>query len=48
MNRRTMMGAVAAAALLLTGGVGQAAQKVLKFGVAAEPYPPFTSQNAQG
>lgn len=48
MDRRTILGAVAAAVLLLSGGVGQSAGKVLKFGAAAEPYPPFTSQNAKG
>ncbi len=42
------MGVLAAAALLAVGGVGQAAQTTLKFGVAAEPYPPFTSQTAGG
>ncbi len=48
MQRRMMLGALAAAALLLGAGGSRAAEKVLKFGAAAEPYPPFTSQNAQG
>lgn len=48
MYRRALFGALAAVALLASGGGSQAAQKVLKFGAAAEPYPPFTSQNAQG
>ena len=48
MNRRTMMGALAAAGLVLSAGAGQASAKVLKFGAAAEPYPPFTSQTASG
>ncbi len=48
MNKRTIMGALAAAALLVAGTAGHAAEKVLKFGAAAEPYPPFTSQDAKG
>ncbi len=43
-NRRLMM-AVAAAALC---GFAAQAKADLKFGVAAEPYPPFTSKDASG
>ena len=45
------MAALAAASrcCFLSGAAGQAqAEKVLKFGAAAEPYPPFTSQTASG
>ncbi len=48
MLRRTMLGVVAVAGFLVAASAGHAADTVLKFGVAAEPYPPFTSQNAQG
>jgi polar amino acid transport system substrate-binding protein len=48
MDRRTILAAMAAAALLASATAGHAADKVLKFGAAAEPYPPFTSQTASG
>ena len=50
--RLKIVGAAAAGmALLLATGLGpdaRAADKVLKFAAAAEPYPPFTSQDAKG
>jgi polar amino acid transport system substrate-binding protein len=49
MGRRTILAAFAALAVLAIGAPhGQAAEKAVRFGVAAEPYPPFTSQNSDG
>ena len=48
MRRGKIWGLLAAAALLAIGAGAQAADKVLKFGAAAEPYPPFTSQDSTG
>ena len=48
MNRRTILSALVATVLLVAGSGSQAAQKVIRVGVAAEPYPPFTSQDAKG
>ena len=45
MNKTFKTAAAAAFALLMGSAVAQAD---LKFGVAAEPYPPFTSQDASG
>jgi polar amino acid transport system substrate-binding protein len=42
---RAVMFAVAAAAMMATSGPAMAD---IKFGVAAEPYPPFTSKDASG
>ncbi len=47
--RRTMCALVFGATLgLATAAAAKVPQKVLKFGVAAEPYPPFTTQQASG
>jgi polar amino acid transport system substrate-binding protein len=53
MKRHAWIGAMVAGALLVVGTLGalpgaQAAPKVLRFGADSSPYPPFTSQNAQG
>jgi polar amino acid transport system substrate-binding protein len=47
-DRRAILGALTAVAVLGSAVAGHAADKVLKFGAAAEPYPPFTSQTASG
>jgi polar amino acid transport system substrate-binding protein len=47
LNRRFAAAAAAAAAALLAG-VSSAAVADIKFGVAAEPYPPFSSKDASG
>ncbi len=46
MFRRVLLGAALGAAVAL--GTGAAHAATLKFGVAAEPYPPFTTQEASG
>ena len=46
MFRRVLLGAVLGGAALVGSLTAQAA--TLKFGVAAEPYPPFTTQEASG
>lgn len=46
MLRRVLLGAALAGASLIGAGGAQAAP--LRFGVAAEPYPPFTTQEASG
>lgn len=45
LTRRTWM---AAAAAVMFGFAAQAQAEGIKFGVAAEPYPPFTSKDASG
>lgn len=45
--RRSLLGA-GIAALMATAGPAQAQQKPVVFGVAAEPYPPFTSPEPSG
>ena len=46
MKNRILGTVIAAAALVFS--VGAQAQDAIKFGVAAEPYPPFSSKNAAG
>jgi polar amino acid transport system substrate-binding protein len=46
MKNRILGAVIAAAALVFS--VGAQAQDAIKFGVAAEPYPPFSSKNAAG
>ncbi len=48
MLRRTIIAAAALAAVAAVNPAVQAQDKVLKFGAAAEPYPPFTTQDASG
>lgn len=49
MLRRTILGVAALAAVAGFGTVpARAADQPIRFGVAAEPYPPFTSQEASG
>lgn len=49
MMKRFWAGAVAGAALFAAAAMPvQAAEKVLRFGADSSPYPPFTSENAQG
>jgi polar amino acid transport system substrate-binding protein len=48
MGQKTARAALAAIAMLAFGAHSQAAEKVIKFGAAAEPYPPFTSQDSTG
>ncbi len=47
MSRR-FLGAAILGALLAFSGVAAHAQDTIRFGVAAEPYPPFTSKDASG
>lgn len=48
MLRRTILAAAALAAAAAINPAAQAQDRVLKFGAAAEPYPPFTTQDASG
>ncbi len=48
MLRRAVIAAAALAMLATINPAAQAQDKVLKFGAAAEPYPPFTTQDASG
>ena len=45
--KKTLKLVALAAALAITGGAAALAQQV-KVGIAAEPYPPFTSPDASG
>jgi len=46
--RRRLIAALAAAALIGLFGAPARAEGTIKFGVAAEPYPPFSSKDASG
>jgi len=46
--KKPIIASVLAAALLAFSGVAATAQDAVKFGVAAEPYPPFSSKDASG
>jgi polar amino acid transport system substrate-binding protein len=46
--RRRFIGVLAAAALVGLAAAGARAETPIKFGVAAEPYPPFSAQDASG
>ena len=48
MLRRTIIAAAALAAFAVVNPAARAQDRVLKFGAAAEPYPPFTTQDASG
>ncbi len=47
MNKRFLAGIVLGALLVLAGSAAHA-QDTIRFGVAAEPYPPFTTKDASG
>jgi polar amino acid transport system substrate-binding protein len=47
MNKRFLAGILLGALLACAGGAANA-QDTIRFGVAAEPYPPFTSKDASG
>jgi polar amino acid transport system substrate-binding protein len=46
--KKTIFGSIVAGALLALATVSAQAQDTIRFGVAAEPYPPFTSPDASG
>jgi polar amino acid transport system substrate-binding protein len=46
--RKHVLGSIVLGAILALAGVAARADDVIKFGVAAEPYPPFTSKDASG
>jgi len=45
---KTFLKTAAAAAVLVVAGMGVASAEQVKVGIAAEPYPPFTSPDASG
>jgi polar amino acid transport system substrate-binding protein len=46
--KKTFLGSIVAGAVMALATLSAHADDVIKFGVAAEPYPPFTSQDASG
>jgi polar amino acid transport system substrate-binding protein len=46
--RKHVLGSIVLGAILVLAGVAARADDVIKFGVAAEPYPPFSSKDASG
>ena len=47
MSKRFLTGIVLGALLAFAGSAANA-QDTIRFGIAAEPYPPFTSKDASG
>src|SRR5262245_1726009 len=48
MRMKSFLKAAVAAAVLVVAGMGAANAEQVKVGIAAEPYPPFTSPDASG
>jgi polar amino acid transport system substrate-binding protein len=46
--RKHVLGGILLGAMIALAGVAARADDVIKFGVAAEPYPPFSSKDASG
>ncbi|HXQ40936.1 MAG TPA: transporter substrate-binding domain-containing protein, partial [Candidatus Udaeobacter sp.] len=46
--RKHVLGGILLGAMIALAGVAAHADDVIKFGVAAEPYPPFSSKDASG
>ncbi|HVO02451.1 MAG TPA: transporter substrate-binding domain-containing protein [Candidatus Cybelea sp.] len=46
--KKTILGSIVAGAMMAFAAISAQAQDTIKFGVAAEPYPPFTSPDASG
>ncbi len=46
--KKHVLGSIVVGAMLALAGMGARADDTIKFGVAAEPYPPFSSKDASG
>ncbi len=46
--KKHILGGIVLGAMLALGSIAAQAQDTVRFGVAAEPYPPFSSKDASG